>query len=216
MTAMGELEPAAARQRRGNAVELVQGAVLVLEALDEQHRCADREEERLDAPVAEVGIQPGLAPAPEDAVSVGVMAGKLLAKARRPVAARHRGDAFDRALLDMDMGRLEDEARDLPGMARGGDQSDGGAVAVAEQMGGAYPERRHDGGQQVGLPMKVVGPKAGGRRVGAPMTGTGPGDDLPARRSRKPPGEISPGREGAQGFMEQEHGPPPAGPAPIL
>ena len=69
-----------ARERSADAVldgvDLGEGAVLVVGALDRQHRTAYARKNILDVPMAEIRMQPDVVPAAEGAVGVGVVAGE--------------------------------------------------------------------------------------------------------------------------------------------
>src|SRR5262245_46460778 len=92
----------------GDRIELGHGAVLVVEALDRQHRAAYAGEDLLYVPGAEIRVQPDVVPAPERLRRVRVVAAELL----RQVGALERrlrlGDALHADVLDEYVGRHQD------------------------------------------------------------------------------------------------------------
>src|SRR5436190_5623174 len=76
MPAPSQLDTAEIPNRALDPVDLLHRAVLVVDALDSQHRTPDVRQERLDVPGSEVRVQPDVVPAPECAVDVGVTACK--------------------------------------------------------------------------------------------------------------------------------------------
>src|SRR4030095_1637245 len=83
MPAVLELEQLDVAHFCTDAPHLLHRSVLVVLALDREHRARYAREVLLDVPRAEIGMEPDPVPAPEYPVDVGVMARKLRQKACR-------------------------------------------------------------------------------------------------------------------------------------
>ena len=104
---------------RLDAVELVEGAVRVVGALDEQRGRRDRLRVGLEAPGAEGGIQPDVAPAAEGGVGVVVVAGHARAQLALLELAARRADRLEVDVLDDDVRRHAAPGRSPRGGRRG-------------------------------------------------------------------------------------------------
>ncbi len=204
VAAVGELEqPARWADPGGNAVELLHRAVLVVVALDREHRAANLRQLGLDVPVAELRIEPAVVPAEKGAVGIVVHAGQRLPElAVLPCLARD-ADALDRHVLDEDMRRHDrDRARSV---ARGVEQRDRPAVAVADEQRRVDAEFREQGRQHdPRLAMEIVGaaPLRERRRAAvaaARIDEAGRGEPV-AHGARK----IAPARDRAQPFVQED------------
>src|SRR5262249_2039441 len=99
---------------RLDAVELLQGAVLVVAALDQQQRLLYSRKEVLDRPAPKFGMQPAVGPAEKRIVDARVVLGQPLPDVGLQIALAGPGDALHANRLDEHMGRQADEAADGP------------------------------------------------------------------------------------------------------
>ena len=80
MAALRKLDTAQTRHGARDAVDLFDGAVLILEALNRQYGAGDVPEKRFDAPGCEIRVEPDVVPAPERAFDIGVLARQFFAQ----------------------------------------------------------------------------------------------------------------------------------------
>src|SRR5690242_9989950 len=116
-----------------NALDLREGAVLVVGALYREYRACDRRQQCFDRPRAKARIEPDVVPAEESRVDVVVIAREFRPDVRRPVRLARVLDAVDREVLDDDVRRDRYHAGDAGAKRRGVDQRDRRAVAVTEE-----------------------------------------------------------------------------------
>src|ERR1700734_2401513 len=117
-----------------DGADLLHGSILVVRALNDERGNAPAIDRILDVPGPEAGIEPGVVPAAEGDVDMGVIFGELRPQVVRLISAPRlcdRGEAYG---FGEEMRRDQDEALDpLVGRFASGDRRDRGAVAVAEQ-----------------------------------------------------------------------------------
>ena len=118
---------------RADATHLLHRSVLVVRALDRQHRARDLRQSFLDVPAAELRREPDPVPAQERRVGVGMMARESGAQVSRFVRRFRSGDARDRDVLDHHVRRQRDDGGHGSGRGAGVDQCDRAAVAVPDQ-----------------------------------------------------------------------------------
>src|SRR5579862_1087418 len=115
-------------------LDLPEGSVLVFVALYDQHGHADVAQHLGDIPLAELRIEPRLAPGAEGAIHVGVPALELIAQRPSNERVTRAADLRESHLFDEKVRREQHQAAHPVILHRariyGGD---GGAVAVAEQ-----------------------------------------------------------------------------------
>ena len=149
-----------------HAVDLLERAELVVQALDREHRAADALQPGFDVPGAESRVQPDVIPAPEGRVDVVVVARQTLRQVGAEEVLARGLDAGHRHRLDEQVRRHQHQPGDRRGVACGVvrglvcgmEQRDRGAVAVADQPGRfgdaqCLEQRRQ---QLVGLTVHVV------------------------------------------------------------
>src|SRR4051812_3517150 len=188
-------------------VELVERAVRIVGTLDQQHRAADALGLVLQAPVAEGGIEPDVAPAVERGVRIVVVAGHALAQLPVVVGRAGLADGGHRDLLDDDVRREQRDAGH--GVVGSVDERDRAAVAVADEDGLADVElREHLGEDLERLLVEERGRPWAGRRVGAPVPEAGERDYAPARRRVQRPREAAPEPDRPQPLVEEDEGAP--------
>src|SRR5215213_6892466 len=85
---------------RLDPVELVERAVRIVRALDQEHRAGDPLGFGFEAPVAEGRIEPDVAPPVERRVRIVVMAGHPLAKVPAVIGPARLADGGHRDVLD--------------------------------------------------------------------------------------------------------------------
>src|SRR3954452_10253342 len=173
---------------RLDPVELVERAVGLDRALDPEHGAGDPLGVKLEAPVAEAGIEPDVAPPVERRVRIVVMAGHPLAKGPAVIGLARPADGSHRDLLD-DRGGRERRDAGQP-MASGVDEGDRAAVAVADEERPGSIELREHRGQD--LERLLVEERRGARErrgVGASVTEARERDHTAAGRSVERPRE---------------------------
>src|SRR5205809_2280624 len=139
--AFGKLEAVQLWDRARGTVDLLDGSVLVLEALDRQHRAADLPEHGLDVPDGEIGIEPDIVPAPERAFDVVVITRELFAQIGLEIRDARASYAVEAVRFDEDERRHRHDRRHGSTGARGVDERYRGALAVSEQDRLAHVER---------------------------------------------------------------------------
>src|SRR5664279_1651528 len=156
VSAIGDLKQAGFRQSPGNGADLRHRPVLVVRALHGEHRARDRLDLALDVPVTEFGREPGVVPASEGRVGVGVVAGQAGAQVALLEGVTRLVDAGDRDVLDEEVRRDGDDAGYR--VARRVQQRDRAAVAVPEEPRRGDADRGEEGRQDlVGLAVHEVG-----------------------------------------------------------
>ena len=116
-------------------LDLPDGAVLIVRALHDQDRHADIGQLGGDVPFAEIGIEPGVVPAAEGVVDVGVPARELRAQVGRRIDVPRARDLGDAHVFGEEMRRNQNEPAHAMVLHRAGiDRRDRSAVAVAEQQ----------------------------------------------------------------------------------
>ena len=213
--AAGQLEPRhGPAHARLDAVELLERAVGVVHALDEERRAGHALGVGLEAPVAERRVQPDVAPAPERGVDVVVVAGHPLAQAALGVALASDPDLRDRDLLDEHVRREQRDAghRVLPGV----DERDRGAVAVADQDRlGRVELGEHLGQHLERLLVEERRRPGAGRGLRAPVPEARERDHAPTGRLVQPRGEVAPEADRAEPFVQQDERSPPVVARPL-
>src|SRR3954447_1982798 len=116
---------------RLDPVELVERAVGIVRALDQEHRAGDPLGVGLEAPVAEARIEPDVAPPVERRVRIVVMAGHPLPELPPRIRPARLADGSHRDVLDDHVRREQRDAGDR--MMSGVDERDRAAVAVADE-----------------------------------------------------------------------------------
>ena len=201
----GNLEQHGLRHAPRDRPDLLQRAVLVVLALHREHRAGDRLDVALDVPGAELGREPGVVPAAEGRVGVGVVLRQAGAQVRRLEGVAGELDAPDRDVLDEEMRRDRDHAGH--GKARGMEQGDRAAVAVPEQPRPLDADRGEERGQHlVGLAVHEVGLPALVARLGrrVPVAVAREDEAGEAVREAELARELPPHRDRAQALV-QEH-----------
>src|SRR5690625_147573 len=145
-------------------------------------------------------------PAPEDVVgSIAMIASETAAEISRSIQFGSRRDASQRNWLDKNMRRLQNQASQARQRLAGGiEQSDRGAVTVADKDGFLNAELLDDGTQDFGLGMEISDGPWQRRRTGSAVTGSGIDQRPAAGRLRQLLWEVTPQRDAAQAFMEKD------------
>jgi hypothetical protein len=197
-----QLDRAADLLRDG--VDLRHGAVLVVEALDREHRAGDARQVLLDVPRAEFRVQPDVVPAAERRLGVGVMARQALAQVGGLERGLRAGNARHAQVLDEDMrGHDHEASHAVPGA--GVDQRDRAAVAVPDQDRLAHLERVEHARQRLErLVVHVAHRARRAQDVGVAVAQARVDDHRAARRLRGLARKVAPHRDGAETFV-QEH-----------
>src|ERR1700704_4440169 len=125
-----ELDRAAGLPR--DRLELRHRPVLVVEALDREHRAMYPRQDLLDVPAPEVRVQPDVVPPPERLRSVGVIAAELLREVRVLEGGLRLRDALHADVFDENMRRHNHQPLDAV-VHRGVDQRDRSAVGMAHE-----------------------------------------------------------------------------------
>src|SRR4051794_31237036 len=187
---------------RLDPVELVERAVRIVRALDQEHRAGDSLGFGLETPVAEARIEPDVAPAVERRVRIVVMAGHPLAEGPAVIGLARLADGSHRDVLDDHVRREQRDAGHR--MVSGVDEGDRAAIAVAdEERGGSVELREHLGHDLERLLVEERRGAGERRRVGAPVTEARERDDAPARRSVERPWEAAPEPDRPEPLVQQ-------------
>ena len=96
MTAIGDFCGDTLGYDTGDPPDLLQGSILVVDALHRQQRAGNRDQLLGDIPVAEFGTQPDVVPAPKGRVDIGVVARQALAQVRFQVRGASSGNVGNR------------------------------------------------------------------------------------------------------------------------
>ncbi|MNZ96147.1 hypothetical protein D3C78_1153280 [compost metagenome] len=209
VAALRQLEQLGGRQTLGDAANLGQRAVRVVQPLDRQHRAADVDEFVGDVPARECRLEPYVVPAPEDQVRIVVVGRKPVAQRATFVAGL--GLAYTRGgdVFHEDVRCQKDQARDALRESSRMQQRDRAAIAVAEKPDGLLDIQRVEQCRQdlIGLSVHVVHiQRLGGRaRARAAVTGAREHQAARAHGAAQPRGEILPHRQGAQAFVQEHH-----------
>lgn len=115
-----------------NRFDLRHGSVLIVEALDDQHRARDPCQVFFNVPVAEVGMEPDVVPSPESPGWIAVIAAKAFRQIGGLEAYLGLADAADAQILDKNV-RREQNGSAQAIVSSGVDDCDGGAIAVADE-----------------------------------------------------------------------------------
>src|SRR5215204_4809540 len=188
---------------RLHAVELVERAVRVVGALHQQHGAGDALRVGLQAPVAEGGIEPDVAPAVEGGRGIVVVTGHPLAQLPAVEGLTRLADGRDRDVLDHHVRGEQRDARHrvLAGM----DERDRTAVTVTDEDGPRGVEPREHLGQDLeGLLVEERRGPGARRRLGAPVAVAGEGEHPPARRRLQGLRELAPQADRSEPLV-QEH-----------
>src|SRR3974390_842827 len=121
------------RHFRYDGIHLRARAVLVLLALDAQHRTANGVEVCLDVPPRKLRIEPDVIPCPKRFVHMRMVARELGAEISGLERNLRGADAGEAELFDKDMRSFKDQRARTLGILTGEDQRDGAAVAMPQQ-----------------------------------------------------------------------------------
>ena len=212
VSARWQLHHLRVRHVRGNAVHLRHGAVLVVFALNREQRLGDGGHRAHEIPVAKRRIQPDIVPAPERRIDIVVIAPELRAQIGGLVDGLRLRNALHRHVLDEQMRRKHDRAREPVGKRGGEQQRDRAAVAMAHEphtigVLGLDAERVEKGGQhfarltvhEVHRPLLVVRARRG-TAVAVARVHQPPVTACVAQLLRP----VFPHGDGAESFMQED------------
>lgn len=192
------------RGKLRDSLDLPQGSIFIIAALNGQYRTEDLRYAGLYVPAAEFGAEPDVIPAPESTIHVFMVARQTLPQHGVLISEPGCPDPGDGEVFHKQMRRHGDDPGHRPVAFARVNQRDRGSVAVTEQNGLVYIQliqQRRQYLQRLIVHVSYVARP--GQPVRAPIPQSGIHENGSASGTRDELGEVPPHGRGAKPFVEQ-------------